>query len=116
MPSKIEDYGLIGNTFTSALVSRSGSIDWLCGPRFDSDACFAALVGHDEHGRWALRPTVAVRENKQRYRGNTMILETDFICDGGAARVVDFMPVPQSQDGNGRDERCDVVRIIEGLE
>jgi len=114
MASRIEDYGLIGNTRTAALVSRSGSIDWLCGPRFDSDACFAALVGHDEHGRWALRPTVAVRENKQRYRGDTMILETDFICDGGAVRVIDFMPVRQS--GESRDERCDVVRIIEGLE
>ena len=60
MASRIEDYGLIGNAHTTALVSRSGSIDWLCAPRFDSDACFAALVGYDEHGRWALRPTVAV--------------------------------------------------------
>ena len=58
MASRIEDYGLIGNTRTAALVSRSGSIDWLCAPRFDSDACFAALVGYDEHGRWAMRPTV----------------------------------------------------------
>jgi GH15 family glucan-1,4-alpha-glucosidase len=87
MASKIEDYGLIGNTYTSALVSRSGSIDWLCAPRFDSDACFAALVGYDEHGRWSLRPTVAVRENRQSYRGDTMILETAFVCDGGAVRV-----------------------------
>jgi GH15 family glucan-1,4-alpha-glucosidase len=74
MPSKIEDYGLIGNTFTSALVSRSGSIDWLCAPRFDSDACFTALVGYDEHGRWSLFPTATVRENRQRYRDDTMIL------------------------------------------
>ena len=64
MASKIEDYGFIGNCFTCALVSRTGSIDWLCAPRFDSDACFAALVGYDEHGRWALRPAVRVRETR----------------------------------------------------
>ena len=107
MASKIEDYGLIGNMYTSALVSRRGSIDWLCAPRFDSAACFAALVGYDEHGRWSLRPTVAVRENRQSYRGDTMILETAFVCDGGAVRVIDFMPM---------SGRCEVVRIIEGLD
>jgi len=107
MPSKIEDYGLIGNTYSSALVSRSGSIDWLCAPRFDSDACFAALVGYDEHGRWSLLPTATVRENRQHYRDDTMILETEFVCDGGVARVIDFMPM---------SGRCDVVRIIEGVE
>src|SRR6516164_6819954 len=107
MASRIEDYGLISNTHTSALVSSSGSIDWLCAPRFDSDACFAALVGYDEHGRWSLRPTVDVREIRQRYRDNTMILETEFVCDGGVARLIDFMPV---------GSRCDVVRIIEGVE
>jgi len=107
MASKIEDYGLIGNTYTAALVSRSGSIDWLCAPRFDSDACLAALVGYDKHGRWSLRPTVKVRETRQNYRDETMILETEFVCDGGAARVIDFMPV---------GSRCDVLRIIEGME
>jgi GH15 family glucan-1,4-alpha-glucosidase len=107
MASRIEDYGLIGNTRTAALVSRSGSIDWLCTPRFDSDACFASLVGYDEHGSWALRPAVRVRESKQRYRDNSMVLETDLICDGGAIRITDFMPIA---------EGCDVVRIIEGLE
>ena len=107
MASRIEDYGLIGNTRTAALVSRSGSIDWLCAPRFDSDACFAALVGYDEHGRWALRPAVRVRESKQRYRDNSMVLETDSICEGGAVRITDFMPIA---DG------CDVVRIVEGLD
>ena len=107
MASKIEDYGMIGNTYTSALVSRSGSIDWLCAPRFDSDACFAALVGYDEHGRWSLRPTVHVRETRQRYRDDTMILETEFVCDSGGARIIDFMPV---------GSRCDVVRIVEGVE
>ena len=107
MASKIEDYGFIGNTYTAALVSRSGSIDWLCAPRFDSDACFAALVGYDEHGRWSLFPTATVRENRQHYRRDTMILETEFACDGGVARVIDFMPM---------SGRCDVVRIIEGVE
>jgi GH15 family glucan-1,4-alpha-glucosidase len=110
MASRIEDYGLIGNTRTSALVSRSGSIDWLSCPRFDSDAFFAALVGYDEHGRWSLRPTTAVRENRQRYRGDTMILETEFFCDGGAVRIIDFMPLAEGE------ERSDVVRIVEGLE
>jgi GH15 family glucan-1,4-alpha-glucosidase len=108
MASRIEDYGLIGNTHTAALVSRSGSIDWLCAPRFDSDACFASLIGYDEHGSWALRPTVAVRENRQRYRGDTLILETEFVCDGGAVRIIDFMPMNTG--------RCDLVRIVEGLE
>src|SRR5215469_9582275 len=107
MASKIEDYGLIGNTFTAALVSRSGSVDWLCAPRFDSDACFAAIIGYDQHGRWSLRPAATVRENRQRYRDDTMILETEFACDGGAVRIIDFMPT---------GGRCDVVRIIEGLE
>jgi GH15 family glucan-1,4-alpha-glucosidase len=107
MASKIEDYGLIGNTRTAALVSRFGDVDWLCAPHFDSDACFSALVGYDEHGRWALRPTVTVRESRHRYRGDSLILESEWICDGGAIQIVDFMPV---------GERCDVVRIVEGLE
>jgi GH15 family glucan-1,4-alpha-glucosidase len=107
MASRIEDYGLIGNTRTAALVSRFGDVDWLCAPHFDSDACFSALLGYDEHGRWALRPTIAVRENRHRYRDDTLVLESEWICDGGAVRVVDFMPV---------GERCDVVRIVEGIE
>ena len=107
MASKIEDYGLIGNTITCALVSRSGSIDWFCAPRFDSDACFTALVGYDEHGRWSLRPTARVRETRQRYRDDTMMLETEFVCDGGVVRIVDFMPM---------DGRCSVVRVIEGVD
>ena len=74
MASRIEDYGIVGDTQTVALVSRSGSIDWFCAPCFDSPACFAALVGYDEHGRWALRPTVGVRKSTQRYRGDTLIL------------------------------------------
>ncbi len=110
MASRIEDYGLIGDTRTAALVSKSGSIDWLCVPRFDADACFAALIGYDEHGCWAVRPTVPIRETKQRYRGETLILETEFVCDGGAVRVTDFMPI------GGSDERCDLFRLVEGLD
>jgi GH15 family glucan-1,4-alpha-glucosidase len=108
MASRIEDYGLIGNLHTAAIVSRTGSIDWLCAPRFDSDAFLAALVGYDEHGCWAIRPATAVREVRQHYRGDTLILETEVVGDGGAARIIDFMPI-----GTGR---CDVVRIVEGLE
>src|SRR5262245_19395509 len=112
MASRIEDYGLIGNMRTAALVSRMGSIDWFCAPRFDSDACFAALVGYDEHGRWALRPTAAVRSFTQRYRGDTLILETDVVCDGGAVRITDFMP-PAHDSSN---DRCDIIRVVEGVE
>jgi GH15 family glucan-1,4-alpha-glucosidase len=108
MASRIEDYGLIGNMRTSALVSRTGDIDWLCTPRFDSDACLAALVGYDEHGRWALRPTVEVRETRQHYRGDTLILETELVCEEGVLRLIDFMPVG--------GERCEVLRIVEGVE
>ena len=108
MASRIEDYGLIGNTRTAALVSRNGSIDWFCGPRFDSDACFAALLGYDKHGSWSLRPTVSVRENRQRYRKESLVLETEFACDGGLVRITDFMPMIE--------DRCDVVRLIEGIE
>src|SRR3954467_13653680 len=103
MASRIEDYGLIGNMRTSALVSRSGDVDWLCAPRFDSDACFAALVGYDEHGRWGLRPTVPVRETRQRYQEDTLILETELVCAEGVVRFTDFMPVG--------GERCDILRI-----
>ncbi len=109
MASAIEDYGIIGNERTAALVSRNGDIDWLCAPNFDSDACFAALLGYDEHGRWSLRPTVAVRETRQHYREDTLILETELHCDGGAVRIVDFMP-------RGDPARTDLVRVIEGLE
>src|SRR5262249_59586219 len=91
----------------SALVSRTAEIDWLCVPRFDSDASMAALLGRDEHGRWAIRPTTRIRKNEQRYRGDTLVLETDLECDGGKVRVIDFMP-PDT-------ERSDVVRIVEGL-
>jgi GH15 family glucan-1,4-alpha-glucosidase len=103
----IEDYALIGDLQTAALVSRSGSIDWLCFPRFDSGSCFGALVGTDEHGRWLLAPADDAARSSRRYRGETLILETDWETEGGAVRVIDFMP-PRGQDP-------DVVRIVEGL-
>src|SRR6185369_14991979 len=108
MPLPIEDYALIGNCHTAALVGRDGSIDWLCLPRFDSGACFAALLGSAEHGRWLIGPRSGVRQVRRRYRDATLILETDFETDEGAARVIDCMPVS--------DDRCDIVRIVEGLQ
>src|SRR5262249_9866842 len=84
-----------------------GSIDWLCAPRFDSDACFAALVGYDEHGRWALCPAARVREARQRYRDDSLVLETELLCDGGVVRIVDFMPI---------GSRCELARVIEGVD
>ncbi|MGZ3476561.1 MAG: glycoside hydrolase family 15 protein, partial [Polyangiales bacterium] len=108
MAARIEDYGLIGDGQTAALVSRTGSIDWLCLPHFDSDACLASLLGYDEHGAWSLRPTSAVRSVNHRYRGDTLIIETEWICDGGSVLVTDFMP-PSTQ-------RSDIIRRVEGLE
>ncbi len=93
MPGRIEDYGMIGDCETAALVGRDGSIDWLCWPRFDSDACFAALLGSDEHGRWLLAPEAGGVATSRRYRGDTLVLETCFETDEGAVRLVDFMPV-----------------------
>ncbi|HON11766.1 MAG TPA: glycoside hydrolase family 15 protein [Chitinispirillaceae bacterium] len=108
MPNKIGDYGIIGDSKTCALVSRKGSIDWFCAPRFDSDACFAALLGTDENGRYSIRPAAEIRESNQKYLDNTLILETEYICDGGLAKVIDFMPF--------NEKRVDIIRIIEGLE
>jgi GH15 family glucan-1,4-alpha-glucosidase len=104
---RIEDYALLGDLQTAALVSRGGSIDWLCLPRFDSGSCFGALVGTEEHGRWLLAPADRDARSSRRYRGETLILETEWETAGGAVRVVDFMP-PRGQDP-------DVVRIVEGL-
>jgi GH15 family glucan-1,4-alpha-glucosidase len=105
---KIEDYALIGDLRTSALVGRNGSIDWLCLPRLDSAACFAALLGNEENGRWLLCPSGPVRRVSRRYREGTLILETDFETDTGTARVIDFMPL---RDGGAPQ----LVRIVEGL-
>ena len=104
----IEDYGLIGDTESAALVGRNGSIDWLCLPRFDSASCFSALVGDETHGRWLVAPAGEVLSTSRRYRPGTLILETDFETAEGAVRVVDFMP--RRAHGQPR-----VMRIIQGL-
>jgi GH15 family glucan-1,4-alpha-glucosidase len=103
---RIEDYALIGDLQTAALVERGGSIDWLCFPRFDSDACFAALLGTEENGRWLLAPTEG-GTTQRRYLHETFVLETTWETDEGAVRVLDFMPP--------RGRAPDVVRIVEGL-
>src|SRR5437660_11206249 len=90
MPSRIEDYALIGDCEAAALVARDGSIDWLCWPRFDSDACFAALWGSDEHGHWRIAPCSEARILR-RYLGDTLMLETRFETISGAASLVDLM-------------------------
>jgi len=104
--ARIEDYAMIGDMQTAALVERGGSIDWLCFPRFDSPACFAALLGDADNGRWLLAPT-AGGKTWRRYDGDTMILETTWENDEGAVRVYDFMPQ--------RDSAPEVVRIVEGV-
>ena len=106
MPSRIEDYALIGDCHTAALVARSGSIDWLCFPRFDSAACFAALLGNEEHGHWILSAAEQGVRTRRGYRDGTLILQTDYEADGGAASVIDFMP-PRSKEP-------DLVRIVVG--
>src|SRR5215213_7210011 len=78
---RIEDYALLGDTFTAALVGRNGSIDWLCAPRFDSGACFAALLGGPENGRWRIAPAAEIRSVSRRYREGTLILDTEFETD-----------------------------------
>src|SRR5947209_20515571 len=93
MSSRIEDYALIGDREAAALVGRDGSIDWLCWPRFDSEACFAALLGAKEHGRWKIAPRDETARVTRRYRGKTLILETRFETSDGAATLIDFMPI-----------------------
>ncbi len=97
MPLRIEDYALIGDTQSAALVGKDGSIDWLCLPRFDADACFAALLGSEENGRWLLAPSGGIRRVRRRYRPGTLVLETDFETDTGTLRVIDCMP-PRSRE------------------
>jgi GH15 family glucan-1,4-alpha-glucosidase len=107
MPLPIENYALVGDCHAAALVGNDGSIDWLCLPRFDSAACFAALLGGPEHGRWLLAPSAPVQGVRRRYRGDSLILETEFETEEGSVRVIDFMPLS--------DKRWDIVRIVEGL-
>jgi GH15 family glucan-1,4-alpha-glucosidase len=108
MTSRIEDYALIGDCETAALVGRDGSIDWLGFPRFDSAACFAALLGTRDHGRWLLAPTGDVQETQRRYRPGTLVLETDYHTASGVVRLLDFMPL--------RTRTPELIRIVEGLE
>jgi GH15 family glucan-1,4-alpha-glucosidase len=105
-PLKIEDYALIGDCQTAALVGRDGSIDWLCWPRFDSPACFAALLGKSEHGRWKIAPAEPIGITRRAYRRDTLILETEFETGQGAATLIDFMPV--------RNGQSHLVRIVAG--
>ena len=107
MSSKIEDYGLIGDCETAALVGRDGSIDWLCWPAFDSDACFASLLGTHRHGRWLIEPAEAVTKTSRRYWDNTLILETRFTTANGVVALIDFMPP--------RGKASDVVRLVRGV-
>src|SRR3954447_5646574 len=106
MPPRIEDYAIVGDCETAALISRAGSLDWLCWPRFDSGACFAALLGDPENGRWLLAPTDPNARATRRYRGDTMILETTYETGDGSVVVVDFMPL--------RDQRSNIIRTVIG--
>ena len=106
MPSRIEDYAIIADCRSTALVAKDGSIDWLCLPRLDSDACFAALLGSREHGRWQIAPAGRVRRVGRRYREGTLILETEYETEEGSVTLVDLMPI----SGQGTD----VARIVVG--
>ena len=105
--TKIEDYGFLSDTQTGALVSRDGCVDWLCFPRFDSGACFASLLGDSKNGHWRFFPEEKIETIRRRYRGETLILETEIETKSGAVRLIDFMPP--------RGENPDIIRIIEGL-
>ena len=107
MSVPIEDYALIGDTETAALVGKDGSIDWLCLPRFDSAACFAAILGDEENGHWRIAPAGEVTAVRRRYRDDTLILETEFETATGVVRLIDCMPT--------RDQRADVLRRVEGV-
>src|SRR5215217_30123 len=106
MTSRIEDYALIGDCETGALVSRDGSIDWLCWPRFDSDACFAALLGTADNGRWRVAPKTEKFRVSRKYRQDTLILETRFETGEGVATLIDFMPL--------RNDTSDLMRLVVG--
>ena len=107
MTLPIEDYGIIGDLHTAALVGRDGSIDWLCLPRFDSAACFTKLLGTDDHGFWKLAPRGSTGASHRHYRGDTLVLESEFVTDEGTVRVIDCMPI--------RQQHPEVVRLVEGV-
>jgi GH15 family glucan-1,4-alpha-glucosidase len=103
----IEDYGIIGDLHTAALVGRDGSIDWLCLPRFDSAACFTKLLGDDDHGFWRIAPKGSHRATHRRYRGDSLVLESEFVTPEGTVRLIDCMPI--------REHHPEVVRLVEGV-
>ena len=106
---RIEDYAIIGNCRTTALVGRDGSIDWLCLPRFDSDAVFARLLGDTENGHWQIAPeSHTAARTRRRYRDNTLVLETEFETEAGTVALIDFMPFPH------REDEISIVRLVEG--
>ena len=105
MSRMIEDYALIGDLHTAALVARDGSIDWLCLPRFDSRACFAALLGEDRHGHWRIAPAEAGGRISRRYRPDTLILETEFVTGSGTVRLDRLHAAAQRRSGGGPDDR-----------
>jgi GH15 family glucan-1,4-alpha-glucosidase len=107
MSARIEDYALIGDCESAALVDRNGSIDWLCWPDFSSEACFASLLGTEDNGYWKIAPCDCEWKTTRRYRDHTLILETTFECAEGAVRLIDFMPI--------REKFSDVVRFVEGV-
>src|SRR5690606_23730705 len=109
MSKPIEDYGLIGNMISAALVARDGSIDWLCLPRFDSAACFAALLGTPEHGRWKITAQGDQVSITRRYLPDTAVLETRFETAEGVVTLTDCMPITE------HEEKVDVVRIVRGI-
>ncbi|HLX36307.1 MAG TPA: glycoside hydrolase family 15 protein, partial [Candidatus Binataceae bacterium] len=110
MSLRIEDYAIIGNTCTVALVGNHGSIDWLCVPRFDSPACFAALLGSEENGRWLIAPKGEIKRTRRRYRGDSLVLETEFETADGIVALIDFMPIHE------RAGQVDTIRVVEGRE
>lgn len=107
MTLRIEDYGMVGDLQTAALVGRDGSVDWMCLPRFDSPACFAALLGDDGNGSWRLGPVAGGACTRRRYRDGTLVLETEWDLPEGTVRVIDLMPP--------RGDQADLVRIVEGV-
>src|SRR3954452_11033092 len=107
MALPIEDYAIVGDTQTAALIGKDGSVDWLCVPRFDSGAIFAALLGTERNGRWRIAPAGEVRAVRRRYRDDSLVLETEFDTDDGTVRVIDFMPP--------RGEALERIRIVEGV-
>src|SRR5438046_8116839 len=105
--TKIEDLAFRSDTQTGAILSRDGCVDWLCFPRFDSPACFASLLGDTKNGHWRFFPEEKIEETRRRYRGDSLILETEIETKSGAVRLIDFMPP--------RGENPDIIRIVEGL-